>query len=356
MGNADFDIHTFTLKVKDYTLVSSLCAWCGSKGEMTRTHVVPKSLGGWFQPRIACAKCNNYLGTYAEAYVKKNAFLTAAIAKHDIQEKHEAFRQAKLIDPATSLEMRITKEGVVRPIQKILDDGSFVGTPEEIMEYNLRKFREDRPNWPTAPIEEFYADPTRTTLKYAGLVFKQKHFSGGLTEIALHGLSRDPHPYLLFKIVYEYLVCNGALSQEWCRDMLRDIFVINTQNDKERIVFDAGKLQARVISDVEVPFRGVRKLETIEFQRYHRFMLRLSRNGNLYFEIGLFDRIRSMFILGKNFVYNDWLTTLLNRAHFLALGQQAAQVVDYPNLRHKFHIIRIDAIVDLKANSNTIGK
>ena len=65
------------IRVENDTLVSDKCVWCGKEGKMSKSHLIPDFLGGWFEPKISCENCNNFLGHNVESEAKKNAFITA---------------------------------------------------------------------------------------------------------------------------------------------------------------------------------------------------------------------------------------------------------------------------------------
>jgi hypothetical protein len=51
------------LKPVVQALVATICAYCKRKQqELTKEHIVPKSFGGTYQPRICCRRCNQKRG------------------------------------------------------------------------------------------------------------------------------------------------------------------------------------------------------------------------------------------------------------------------------------------------------
>ncbi len=142
------------------TLRSDICIWCGEKNDLTKSHLIPESLGGWFKPRISCRKCNSILGHAFEAEAFKNAFLTAAISKFGISAKKDVYRLAKITDTETGAPMSIGKDGRARPIPGKVGKSAFRGDfATDAKRYWRSWFANNRPNWPFEPMAEFLEDP-----------------------------------------------------------------------------------------------------------------------------------------------------------------------------------------------------
>lgn len=279
-------------------IVADRCVWCGESGKMSRSHLFPRMTGARFAPRITCSECNKHLGAIADKEAKKNAFLTAALVKLGIQGRREAYRHAKKFDEELDLEMHITKNGPVKPVKKV-EGNRVIGTPQELKEHMVRQFKKKRPNWPVDEIEKFYDDDKANTLKYAGMKLTKQHFDGGVHEIRIGKLARDPHPYLVFKIVYEYLAMCGMLDHSSVREMLERFVTVDGSMPDQKIVFNESELVPRVYSNTQWAFRKARQLEEIAFTDYHSVMIGLSTHRVLHMDVVFFGVIRSTFILGR---------------------------------------------------------
>ncbi len=95
-------------------LYSDLCIWCLQKEKLTKSHLIPDSLGSNFYTFTSCEKCNSYLGREIESKTKNNAFISSALSKLRLATKKEAYRHSRKFDTETGAEMHITDEGVSR--------------------------------------------------------------------------------------------------------------------------------------------------------------------------------------------------------------------------------------------------
>lgn len=84
-------------------LIEPKCIFCsknsinGHEHIITKEHVIPQILGGWITLPILCKKCNNHvLGRSAEAQMKQNSYIVAAIDKLKLQTPKKAYNRATI--------------------------------------------------------------------------------------------------------------------------------------------------------------------------------------------------------------------------------------------------------------------
>lgn len=326
-------------------LHSNHCIWCGNIQPLTDSHLFPEVIGGAFAPKVSCEACNSYLGRTFEASIKRNAFLTAAIAKLGLQSKREAFRFARKKDELTGADIHLTADGFAKPIPRPHGKNGFIGTPDDTKAFALRHFSKLRPNWSIGPLEEFYDDPGRTSLTRAGITFSKQTFEGGPGEIRLDGLMRDPDPRLIFKIVYEFITVLQLRGVPVIEEALKDLVTIHEERSDERISISSA-VNWRTISNTSNCFHQYRQLEEVPFRPVHYVIFRLSRNLNLYIEVTFFNMVRSFFILGKLQRFEDLIMPLVDTAIVFYVGEPVPGHHHYRNLAEPIHVQWPDAAVD----------
>jgi hypothetical protein len=331
--------------LKDNQLFSTRCIWCGSEDKLTESHLFPQSIGGRFAAYTSCGKCNSFLGQKFEQEVKKNAFLTAALVKTGVSDKREAYRHAKKTDVETGINMHITKGGHAKSIPKDLNGGKFIGTPQEIKNYIISRFKKQYPNWPVKPLEEFYDDPSRRSFTYVGIRYTKKTIQGGPGELKIEGLSRDPHPFLIFKIACEFLALNNLQNHAIIRQMMNGLIAINTRDQLNRIEFSSNIINL-VQSNTSNTFQEYRCLENIPFKDYHYIMLRLSVKLTLYVEVVFFGLLRNFLILGELKTFDDRVLPLVDEEFIFPMNRSIGIRQRYRNLVEPIHTRWADAAVD----------
>jgi hypothetical protein len=183
MENSSYKDYIPELDVDGNNIVSDRCIWCGFRGELSKSHVIPESLGGWYAPLISCEKCNNYLGRQYEAEVMHNAYITAALSKLNMKTPENAYKLGKKIDPSTGVEMWLKQGGIAKPIPKKIDENTFLGSNEDAIDFWVKRLKKERPNWPAEPIIEFISDPSRKVLRYAGDEYRKDNVRKGKAKI-----------------------------------------------------------------------------------------------------------------------------------------------------------------------------
>lgn len=311
---------------------------------MSKSHLFPKTTGANFCPRISCRSCNSELGRIADSEVKNNAFLTAALVKLGIKDRREAYRHAKKFDEELGVEMHITKDGPVKAVKKV-DGNRVIGTPQEIKEQMLLQFKRKRPNWPVDPVEKFYNDDNASTLNHAGLKFTKQHFDGGVAEIRIGKLARDPHPNLVFKVVYEYLALCGILSHPSVNKMLERFVTVDRCKRDLRIVFNESDLVPRLYSNTQWAFRKERELEKIAFANYHKVKIGLSTHRVLYVDVVFFGMICSTFILGRLSGFDSIILPATDRV-LVDDFDDGFEVLCFPNVKYMDGVIASNMSAD----------
>ncbi len=101
--------------------------WCGSKDNISKSHLIPEYLGGKFSPNISCEKCNNYLGKF-EALAKDNVFVTAAMVKLGLAKRREAYNKHTIIDEETGFEFKFNQQDIPEIIPKPIGSNGYQGS------------------------------------------------------------------------------------------------------------------------------------------------------------------------------------------------------------------------------------
>lgn len=265
---------------------------------MSPAPVIPKSLGGGFAPRIVCDKCRDCLAATVERAVSQNSILRAAASRY--------------ASPVSNEEK----------------------TAETVREESL-----------VLPIEEFYEDDSRETYRQCGCEFIRQVFGQEIVTLEACNSQRDVDPRLVFKIALEMLDAWDLANDEWLSDRLPRLYSVKDGDNGERISF-ADELGSLVTSNTERGFQQYRNPEDIPFRRYHYAVLRLSNDGNLYFELTLFGVVRCLFLLGKCDDPSDRLLSVLERCVMFSIDNEQVECGCYPNVPCKRMTVWSDAAMD----------
>lgn len=332
--------------IKGNKLVTDQCIWCDSIENLTKAHLFPKSIGGNFKPLSTCKECNEFLGAKYEKEVHNNAFITAALVATGLEEKRTAYRYGTKIDEKTGLEMTLTRDGRCKPVPVKEGEKRFIGTPEEMKAYWVAWLRKKRPNWPVEPLIEFFDDPKRTKFKYACETIVKRLEPSEKIELRID-LPRDPHPFLIMKIVYESLTYLNFQKDDYFSQLIAKFITVDGTSKDQRILI-RDEIGGLIIPNTQNSFREFRKLEDIPFKKRHYIVMRLSKNGILYLEVNLFGQLRNFFVIGQ--VSNvDIDMTLLDLAIIFPFKGNPYQM-RYMNLVQPIHTKWADAAVELRYN------
>ncbi|PKK83268.1 MAG: hypothetical protein CVT49_09210 [candidate division Zixibacteria bacterium HGW-Zixibacteria-1] len=124
------------------TVVSDTCIWCGEKSNLSKSHLIPQFLGGWFQPKISCDQCNNFLGSKIEVRAKDNAFITAAMVRLGLANEEVAYRNLKKIDAENEVEVDF-KGSVAIPRIKWLDEKTLIASNMKSKQIRIGKIKKN---------------------------------------------------------------------------------------------------------------------------------------------------------------------------------------------------------------------
>jgi hypothetical protein len=332
------------ITVNGLRIESDRCIWCGGQSNISFSHLIPKCLGGWFKPLISCEACNNSLGTSYESEVMRNAYLTAAISKFEMKPSEEAYRHAIKTHKDSGERIYLRPGNVAMVMPRKVDENTFIGPVTDGKKYFIEKFKRERPNWPTDELEDFFNDPSRTVLRYAGFTYKKDlhRQSKGIVNIEL---PRDVDPGLIFKMIYEFIAINGLLSIDYIRDFTRRFISFNTENKSRRITID-DLIRKYIVTNTIRTFDKFKQFEDIPFRDYHYFVTRISREGILYFEIVLFGQIRNMMFLGEWSLTDGSLDYLIDRCFIFPIFERYLPDEIFPNIAMKEQVIWGDAAVE----------
>jgi len=275
------------------TVHADKCAWCGESGNIVPSNVIPAMLGGSFAPSIACDRCSNFLADELENSVMENEYLKAAVSRLGLSEK--------AIPTLTGVD-----QGSVTPL----------------------------------PIEEFYEADSTEEYKQCGCTFTKQVFGQEIQTLDDTSTKRDVDPRLVFKVAYELLSVWGLTEDDWLKARLGRFVTVN-----EGIGF-ANELGAFVTGNTEKGFSQYRKAGDIPFKRHHYAVLRMSKDGNLYFELALFGVIRCLLLLGKPSVFHEHLVSFLERCLMFSIDDGRVRRGCFPNVSCKRMTLWSDAAVD----------
>ncbi len=334
------------IKYVNNQLFSDRCVWCGQKKGLTRSHLVPEFLGGWFKPFISCAECNSFLGSKIEVKANENGILTAALVKLGLKNEQEAYRNLEKIDTESGVEM-IFKNGKALPQIKEDSDGRFIATPEKSKAKLIAEFGRRFPGDSTKSLEDFLDDPDSKDFLYPGMNLKKEDYPEKVTNIQISG-TRQPDPFFIFKMAYEICCMNGFMNYPEIKKRLRKFITISSCNNKNRILI-SDQVKDFLIDNTLVHFNKFKDLKDISFSNLHSFIFRISREGYLYLEIILFGVIINLFIICQfdKTLYD--LLPLIDLMFIFDINKQCKYPpLRYSNLAYMKHSIWTDASVDLK--------
>ncbi|GEM_PF-1279143 len=336
------------INVKGSNLVSDRCVWCFEEVELTKSHLFPESMGGRFSPFLTCNKCNNFIGQKIESTVKRNVYFTAAISACGLASKREAFRHAKIIDEESGLEFNLSDKGGAIPKPQKTEDGWFAAPKDISKKMRLSQFRKLRPNSNIGPLADFLDSTEKESLSYEGLLYSQRSIPGKNQEFKIVGLTRDPAPDFIFKIIYEFCWPLGLMYNKEIYNKMVGAIRLNRIKGDERIVINKD-IHQYIFSNTFLRFESIsRRFEDLPFSNWHAIILRLSKKLNIYFEIVFFGYFRSFLILGNmNECYND-LIPYFDRPFMFPFNSPFFVDYDYPQLRFKRLIMWSDSAVDLR--------
>ncbi|MEW5922598.1 MAG: HNH endonuclease [Candidatus Zixiibacteriota bacterium] len=327
------------------TIVSDICVWCGEKSKMSKSHLIPQFLGGWFQPKISCEKCNSFLGSKIEEKAKNNAFITAAMVKLGLANEQVAYKKLKKIDVENEVEVDF-KGSVAIPRIKWLDERTLIAPSVKSKKIRIDRIKKKYPHIPMKPIEDFFNDPDKTDFRYDNIVIAKRDYLTKKTKIKMEG-TRDPDNEFIFKLLYEFMCLNNFLKISGLRNSLRKYIHIDKNDVDNRIKID-DKLRKNIFYNTANTFKLCDKLEEIPFTGCHYFVLRLSSDNILYIEVTLFGQLRNFFIIDEWRSEYEVYAGILDRVFLFTIDRQGFPPFMYPNLNLKEHLLWVDAMVKIK--------
>lgn len=325
---------------------SNICIWCGRAVPLTKSHIFPECLGIRFIMYVSCSACNSFFGEKVEGTIMNNAFFCAAISKLGLKDKKDAYRQAKKIDTETGYEVMINEDGRVQTIPKMLSNSRFIGTPKQLKEMAVKRFKRQNPNTSTRPIEEFYDDKESKNFQYEGVNFSKVIYPESNTEVRF-SQKRDPEPKLVFKIVHEFLTTSGLIRTPEIRQNMKNLYSVAFYNDKTRIFFSS-ELTERYITNTTHTFREYKQLEEIPFLNFHYVMLRLSKKQILYVEVVFFGQVKTIFSIGPVTKVDPYTLLMLDIGLVFMLGEPMPFESRFPNVKRASETKLSDVVVEIR--------
>ena len=329
-------------------VVSARCVWCGARGGMSGTHIIPKSFGSGYEPRMSCKHCNNVLGSAVEARAWENAYIQAALAKLGIADRRKAYRRAKRkVDLETGFEMKIDKQGRASIVPHPRAEGGYIGTNRQQMGYYVALFKRLYPNVDTTPVEEFFDDPTRDRLVFKGHTINRKQFDADESAWLRIESTSYVHPYWVFKVAYETLSVCGFFGSAKLRHSFRRLYRVCGNEGGERLVFSSliGDL---VLTNLQSGSDIFKALEEIPFEHDHYWCLHLTPRMVLYLEIVLFAQIQLFFLIGLWNWKDQSIAEYLDRVFYYPKHGVDWRMQPFPNLQAAPAVKRMDSVVEQK--------